>query len=378
MTDSPIRYCKRCLEPSTRPDCIFDDEGICLPCRYQEHIDEIDWPGRRVELDRIAEWGKAHNVSGYDCLIPVSGGKDSHRQALFCRDELGMKPLMVSCAYPPEQQTERGAHNIANLISLGFDCIYVSPGPETWRNLMREGFRRWGNIYKSTELPLYASAPRVAIMYHIPLVVYGENPALSWGSAGGSFDGDANRMKYSNTLKGGDNAWMLEAGASPEELYWYTYPPDEDIERADLRMIYLGYYIPDFNDFVNGPLAVAQGLQGREGFDAEPENIGQITTFDALDCDFIAVNQMLKQFKFGFGKVSEQCSGAVRAGEMTREEALELTNLYDGKCAPRYIRRFCEFTGITEDEFWEVAERYRNRDIWERDGNDWRLKHPPE
>ena len=244
---------------------------------------------------------------------------------------------------------------------------------------MGEGFRRWGNIYKSTELPLYATAPRIAIAYHIPLVVYGENPALSWGSAGGSFDGDANKLKHNNTLQGGDLNWMLEAGVALEDLYWYTYPPEPDFERADLRMIYLGYYMSDFNDFVNGPFAVENGLESRTGFHADPENNGQLTTFDALDCDFIAINQMIKRMKFGFGKVSEQCSGAIRAGVMTREEGIELTEKYDGKCSPRYIRNFCNYIGIDEDEFWEVAETYRNLDIWETDAttNDWRLKYSP-
>lgn len=374
-----MQFCKRCLEPDTRPDCIFDDEGICYPCRYVEHEHEIQWEPRLRELDELVAWGKARNVSGYDCLIPVSGGKDSLRQAVYCRDELGLKPLLASCAYPPEQQTARGAHNIGNLIELGFDCIYVSPAPETWRTLMGEGFRRWGNIYKSTELPLYATAPRIAIAYHIPLVVYGENPALSWGSAGGSFDGDANKLKYNNTLQGGDLNWMLEAGVALEDLYWYTYPPEPDFERADLRMIYLGYYMSDFNDFVNGPFAVENGLESRTGFHADPENNGQLTTFDALDCDFIAINQMIKRMKFGFGKVSEQCSGAIRAGVMTREEGIELTEKYDGKCSPRYIRNFCKYIGIDEDEFWEVAESYRNLDIWETDTttNDWRLKYSP-
>jgi hypothetical protein len=149
-----MRYCKRCLEPDTRPDCLFDDEGICFPCRYLETVGSIDWKARRAELDEIAQWGRDRNVSGYDCIIPVSGGKDSHRQALYCRDELGLKCLLVSCSYPPEQLTDRGAHNLANLVSLGFDCITISPGPETWRRLMRGGFHVWGNMFKSTELAL--------------------------------------------------------------------------------------------------------------------------------------------------------------------------------------------------------------------------------
>jgi N-acetyl sugar amidotransferase len=374
-----MRYCVRCLEPDTRPGAEFDVDGVCLPCRYAEaSATLIDWDMRRRELDEIADWARARNVSGYDCVIPVSGGKDSHRQALYCRDELGLKALLVSCAYPPEEQTERGAHNIGNLISLGFDCVYVSPGPETWRKAMQIGFRRYANIYKSTELPLYASAPNVATMYHIPLIIYGENPSLSWGGAGGSYDGDANRLKYSNTLAGGDITWLLDGGIGRERLNWYTYPPETEFERIGLRMIYLGYYMPDFNDFVNGPTAVAHGLACREGDDADPSQSGNLATYDALDCDFLAVNQMIKRVKFGFGKVSEQCSAAMRAGKMTRAEAVELISSFDGRCSQRYIDAFCRYAGIGEDEFWEIVENVRDPEVWMPDGNDWKLKLPPQ
>ena len=375
---APITYCTNCLEPNTRPDSNFEDDGRCLACHIAANTGEINWPARHKELEEIAIWGKENCATSYDCLIPVSGGKDSLRQSLYCRDELGLNPLLVTCAYPPQEQTDRGAANMGNLIELGFDCIYVSPGPDTWRRLMRAGFDIWGNLNKSTELPLYATAPRVATAYHIPLVVYGENPALSWGGSGGSFDGDANRLKYSNTLNGGDISWILDAGFDPGSLYWYTYPPDDDIHRANLRMIYLGYYISDFNDEVNASIAIDNGLTCRQGDDADPMQIGQITDFDALDCDFIAVNQMLKAMKFGFGKVSEQCSGFIRAGLMTRDEAIELTRLYDAKCDDRFVHKVCDFIGMTYDEFWEVAERWRNHDLWVQDGNDWRMKYPPE
>lgn len=371
-----MRFCKWCAEPDTRPDCLFDEEGVCLPCRYHSSFDQIDWAARRRELEEIADWGRQHNTSGYDCIIGVSGGKDSHRQALYARDELGLKPLLVSCVYPPEQQTERGAKNLANLISLGFDTYVISPAPQIYKKLVRHGFIAFGNWCKSTELALYASVPRVAVTHNVPLIFLGENPALSWGSAGGSLDGDANRMKYNNTLKGGDIRPLLIDGITEKDLYWYRYPSDADMDRAQLRLVYLGYYIRDFNDYVNSAIAIEHGLTVRTGEDAVPEDMGQINEFDALDDDFVHLNQMLKQFKFGFGKVTEQASGAVRNGRMTRDQAIELILKYDGKCASRYIKRFCDYIEITEDDFWRVAESYRNLDIWQRaeDGK-WELKY---
>ncbi len=373
---SELQYCKRCLEPTTRPDSMFNDDGICFPCEYHVNIDRIDWAERRRELDKIVAWGREHNISGYDCIVPVSGGKDSTRQAIFLRDELGMRPLLVSVSYPPEQQTERGANNLANLIQLGFDCYVVSPGPKSWKELMVVGFRKFGHIYKSTELALYAAVPKFAIMYKIPLIVYGENPAISWGSAGGSLDGDANRMKYSNTLKGGDITPYVEDGYSLTDLYWYRYPPDEDIARANLQMIYLGYYIPDFNDHMNAKVAMENGLEVRKGEDAVAEDIGQVFPWDALDDDFVHVNQMLKYLKMGFGKASEQCSGAIRNGHMSRDEAIALAEKYDGKVADRYVNKLCNYFEISTDEFWEIAEGWRDRKLFVQNGNRWDLKYP--
>ena len=376
-----IRYCRKCVEPDTRPDCVFDEDSVCFPCRYREQFDDIDWASRRREIEEIAEWGRSKSTSGYDCIIGVSGGKDSLRQSLYARDELGLKPLLISCAYPPEQQTDRGAANLANLSKLGFDVITVRPAPQIYKKLVRWGFTEFGNWCKSTEMALYASVPRLAVAYNIPLYFLGENPALSWGSAGGSLDGDANRIKYNHTLQGGDIKPLLADDVTESDVFWYLYPSDADMARAELRIVYLGYYIRDFNDFSNGRIAIQHGLQVREGLDADPEQIGQITNFDALDDDFVHMNQMLKFLKFGFGKVTEQASGAIRNGVMTRGEAIELVKLYDGKCSDRFISQFCRYVDITEEQFWKIAESYRNLDIWEKTGDaetEWRLKYPVE
>ena len=168
----------------------------------------------------------------------------------------------------------------------------------------------------------------------------------------------------------------LEAGFNTKEIFWYRYPSDKEVQRANLRMIYLGYFIKDFNDLTNGAMSLEWGLEPRSGEDACFDDIGQITTYDALDDDFVIINQMLKQLKFGFGKASEQCSSMIRAGVMTREEGVELANRYDGLFAHRYLKAFCDYIGVSEDEFWEQAERWRNKDIWGQQGNEWTLRYP--
>ena len=368
-----FNYCAKCVQPNTRPGIRFDSDGVCPACRFAEQADKIDWAARRRGLEAVADFGRKHNISGYDCIIGVSGGKDSTRQAMYVRDDLKLKPLLVSCTYPPEQVTERGAHNISNLISLGFDCISVSPNPKIWKLLMRESFLKYGNWCKPTEMALYASAPKIAIAYHIPLIFLGENPAIALGDLNvGSVTGDANKMKYCHTLGGGRPDNLLIEGMTEGDVYWYYYPSDDEMEWAKLRIVFLGYFIKDFKRFKNAEFSVANGLKIR---DDPPEDIGDNYGFEALDDDFVVVNQMFKYLKFGFGKVTDQASEAVRLGMMSRDEAVEAVKKYDGRCADRFIKSFCDYIDISEDRFWETAERFRNKNIWEKEtGGAWKLK----
>lgn len=365
-------YCRHCVQPDTRPGIVFNQQGICSACRIAQTQALVNWDKRRQELEVIVQFGKSHNVSGYDCIIGVSGGKDSVREAIYVRDELNMKPLLVSCTYPPEQLNDRGAHNLDNLISLGFDCISVGPDPQTWKALMKQGFLKYGNWAKSTEVALYSSAPHIAVAYHIPLIFLGESPAITLGDLGaGSITGDANRMKYMHTLKGGVNG-LAEDWMSAKNLYWYRYPSDTEMSRVSMRIVWLQYYIKDFNRFTNAQLAVKLGLQIRHD---SPQNIGDLYGFSALDEDFVIVNQMLKYLKFGFGQVTDQVCEAIRLGMMTRAEAIKLVKKYDGKCADKYIDKFCRYIGISKQKFWQVAESFRNRAIWEKNRfGQWQLK----
>lgn len=372
-----IRYCRLCLEPDTRPGQVFSDDGLCTPCHILQNKESIDWAARERELRDHVLWAKSRARHGYDCIIGVSGGKDSTRLALFARD-IGMRPLLVSCTYPPKQLTERGAENLANIISLGFDTVTVNIAPRLYRDLMRIGFEKFANWCKPTELALYASVPRVAVDWNIPLVCLGENPFVTLGTGSGSTDGNAENLVSMHTLGGGDLTPYLEEGVAPELMHWYRYPSVDEIKRAGLRMIYLGYYMKDFHDLVNAKVAVAHGLKLRSKADSDPARTGSIYNFVALDDDFVFVNQFLKYLKLGFGLVSQQCSMRIRDGVMTRAEGLEMTRKYDGKVDPGYIRDFAHFLGLSEDEFWLVAEKFRNPDYWERVGNEgWRLKYPP-
>lgn len=367
-----VTLCKRCVNPDSRPNVMFDDQGVCLVCNHFEQTEkgEVDWGGRRREIAEIGQWGRDHSKNNYDCIVTVSGGKDSTRQAFFVRDELGLNPLLVSSLYPPEELHERGAKNLSLLIEHGFDTITMSLDPQTWKRLMRHCFFNYFNLFRATELPLYAIPIHVAIAHQIPLIFLGENPALTIGEKHGHLDGDASQMRHANTLQGGKADVFLDH-ATAQDLHFYNYPPDEDVEQAKLRLVYLGYYIEDWSGWNNAKFAMDRGLVTR---DDPPEDIGDLWGFTGLDEEFRLVNQFMKYVKLGFGHVSDQCMERIHAGAMTREEAIDLVKKYDGKCHIKYIRQVCDYLEISEEDFFKTVDKYRNKNLWFRDDNDeWAL-----
>lgn len=370
-----MRRCRTCVETDTRPSSKFDEYGVCLPCRSvsAQSIEIIDWEKRNSQLQEIITWAKSHSNFGYDCIIGVSGGKDSLRQALYAR-EIGLNPLLVCCSYPPEQMTKRGAHNLANLITLGFDTINTAPAPIISKRLMRNCFETLGNLFNASELALYASLPITAIAYRIPLILLGENPGLSFGNDAGSKDFNGNKMKHMNTLQGGNPNRFKTDDMIDRDLYWYRYPNDESMQKADLRIVYLGYFMPDFNDHTNARIAIKNGLEVRQGEDADPNNIGGEANYVALDDDFVIVNQMLKYLKFGFGKATQEVGVAVRSGLMSREKGQKIVQAYDGKCHPKYIKHLADYLEMSVEEFWNIADSFVNRELFEKKEGQWMMK----
>lgn len=366
-----MKYCKKCLQVDTRPGTKFDDKGVCPACNYFESLKTVDWDERRKELDDIVAFGKANAQSGYDCIIGVSGGKDSTRQAFFVKDVLKMNPLLVSLGYPPEQVTQRGVDNVSNMIAHGFDCISINPSPQVWKKLMRKGFFEYTNWAKSTELALFSSVPRLAIAYQIPLIWWGENAALQLGDLNvmGKSGSDGNNLRKMNTLGGGDITWLLNDEIKKQDILQYNYPSEKEMEDANLRITFLGYFWKDWSLLDNGNFSALRGLDIRN---ESPKDIGDPLGITSLDEDWVGLNQMIKYLKFGFGRISDYVNEDIRLGRMTRDEAIALNKKYDGSCSPKYIKSFCDYIDITEKQFWEKVDQSVNKDLFERDGeNKW-------
>jgi len=359
-----IKMCQKCVQLNTRPGVTFDKEGVCNVCRYAETKNAgIAWETRRKEFEKIAAWAK-NKATTYDCVIPASGGKDSLRVALYAKNELGLHCIIVRCE--PYNITKIGQHNWENLLAQGFDGVTFSCNPAIVKKLMKRAFYEYGHVSKATDYPLYPIPIWFAMKNKIPLVIIGENPALEVGEVvkdKSELKGDASGIMNCNTIAGGNTDIWLGDKVTEKDLILYQYPTKEQIKKSGIKVIYFSYYVK-WSQSGNAELAIKHGLKIRRD---SRENLGRIHKWSCLDTDRHVVNQMLKDFKLGMGFATDEICYDIREGCLTREEGLKLLKKYDGKCADKYIQKFCDEIEITKEEFWKVANSYRNKNIWKKD-----------
>ena len=359
-----MKYCKSCLTTNLRPNAKFNEEGLCIACEFSNNSKNTSFHARldllKKLIRQIQSKRKAHE--SYDCIVGVSGGKDSTRQAHWVRDRLGLRPLLVCCGYPPLQMTDIGAANLSNLIELGFDVEVFTPAPKTSANLSLSSFQKFGNVCKSTEMALLAAVPRIAIAKKIPIIFWGENPSLQVGDSASEgvnyFDG--NNLKNMNTNTEGGLDWIFTEVDSYKAAA-YKYPENEEFKSSKIDTIYLGPAWDDWSNDDNSLYAALNGLTLR------PDDIditGDISGASMLDEEFTNINMMIKYYKFGFGRATDICNERIRLGIMNRYEAVKIVEKYDGICDDTIISRYCNYVGIDEFYFWETVNQFTNKTIF--------------
>jgi N-acetyl sugar amidotransferase len=368
-----MRYCKKCVQPDTRPGVYFDDNGVCGACLYEkESQSDINWQERERELREVAAWAKKNSTAPWDCVVGVSGGKDSTFQALYARDKLRLRTLLVNSE--PEGISAIGVKNIENLIQLGFDVIKIRPNPKVIKQLMKRDFYTYLNPVKITEYSLWSSTYIIADKFNIPLIIQGENPGLTLGvrNTGVGINGNALNANRLDTLSEDWKAYISD-GISEKDMFLYHYDR-ESMEAKGIKGVWLQYYAREWSALHNVEFSKSHGLKVREDF--KPGDIGTYLGYFQMDSDIVQVNQLLKYIKFGFGQCTDHACYDIRVGRITRKEAIDLVQKYDGKCAEMYIDIFCNTIGIDKKEFWKVANSFRGTMWGKNDAGEWILKSP--
>ncbi|MDP3935332.1 MAG: N-acetyl sugar amidotransferase [Candidatus Giovannonibacteria bacterium] len=363
-----FKYCKKCVMPNTKPDLFFDEEGICDACRSAEiKSAAIDWEARKKEFENaiVAKY-KSKNSGNYDCIIPVSGGKDSHYQVYLIKEIYKMNPLLVS--FESSSRTELGRKNLDNIKkAFGCDLIVFEKNPEVYRKMSVEGFKRVGDEFWPNHIGIFTVPVRLAVQMKIPLIIWGENSQLEYGGP------KASRMK--NIL---DRRWLEEFGGllglriedvvgvdgvREEDIVSYKYPSEVELKAAGITGVFLGYYFKwDARKQVE--LIKKYGFSVKEDGPVE----GTYTSYENLDEEFQSVHDYLKFVKFGFGRATDHASIDARNGRMSRAEAVETVKKYDGKFPAHGMRAFLKFSGLGEDEFRRVIDSFTDKALFLTDG----------
>jgi N-acetyl sugar amidotransferase len=365
-----LRYCKTCILPNTRPNLHLDDQGVCNACSCASVLNKaiIDWNARERQFQQLVDKTKAKSRT-YDCVIPVSGGKDSTWQVVKAL-EYGLNPLCVTWKTPARNTL--GSANLQNLISLGVNHIDFSINPKVERLFTLKAFERMGSPVIPMHMALYAIPLQVAVGFGIPLILWGENSAFEYGGDDDSLKGlrltHAWLKRYGVTNGTTAHDW-IDQDLTAADLTPYSWPSDSDQDRAGVSAVFLGHF---FSWDPHHTYEVAK----KHGFQAGDRPKTGYYAFADIDDEFlITIHHWMKWYKFGFTRLWDNLSLEIRNGRMTREQAVDLVRAAGEELPRNEIADFCSYVGISEKRFFEIAESFRNKDIWKQ-GKDakWRLE----
>ena len=368
-----MKYCTKCVMPNTRPGIKFDEQGVCSACRSYEHRSQVDWEARWKEFEQLCDKYRGMNgPNGYDCIIAVSGGKDSHFQVYLMKEVMHMNPLLVS-AEDNFKMTEAGKHNIKNISeAFGCDLITMKPNIAAQKKIMRYTFEKYGKPTYFVDRYIYTYPLHMAAKFNLPLLVYGENVGWEYGGADGVETYSARDIIKNGVASGIDEQELIaNTGVSAKELNFFYAPSEEELNKLD--PIYISYFTP-WNSFKNYEMAKRFGFHDLTHEWIRSHHVEQ---FDQVDSPAYLVHSWMKYPKFGHASATDYAARMVRYGMINRDEAIKMVNEHDGNLDPRSVREFCEFLGYTEREFWQVIDSHYNRDLFKKDEcNKWVLKEP--
>lgn len=359
-----MRFCKHCVMPDTRPGLHLNSEGVCEACASYENRQEIDWRVRRRDLEQILDRFRSKDGKNYDCIVPVSGGKDSTYQVVKML-QLGMHPLCIT--FMASDLSEIGHQNILNLQNIGVDYITFTANPRIKNKMARLSLERVGDICWLEEVGANSFIYRSAVQYNIPLIIWGENPDTEYGgpAADGACLDRAWLERWANLL--GLSVWDLVGvdGIREIDLIPYQVPTDEELASVGVTGLYLGYYLP-WDGVMNNIISRGHGMRS---YDRVIE--GSVEDAGNTDDYRMGIHHYFKYLKYGYSRASDIVSQHIRAGRLTREDGVELVRLNDGKFPWTYLGKplaeILEPLELTVDEFIAICDRYTNRSYFKTD-----------
>lgn len=346
-----LQYCVRCCMPETNEGIKFDEMGVCQACQSAEQKIRIDWVARERDLRKLLEHYKSISGNNYDCIVPISGGKDSTFQLHVLTKVYGMKPLAVTFSH--NWFSETGKYNLSNALEkFNVDHILFTPNRSLVNRLAKESLYQIGDSCWHCHAGVGAFPLQAAVRFKIPLLVWGESIAEDSGRATYrdpviKFDRDyftkVSAKKYAHE--------MISSELTAKDLYPFELPSVEEIEQVGVVGIHLGDYL--FWDDERQMEFVRDTYGWREDHVE-----GTYKRYKSVECRMAGVHDYSKFIKRGFGRGTDHASQDVRAGLVTREEGFELAKKFDQE-RPAALDYYLSITGIPEEEFRNVLKSFR-------------------
>lgn len=361
-----LTYCKKCVMPSTKPDLHLDNDGVCNACRAYEARGDVDWARRKEDLEIILQKYRNRNGSNYDCIVPVSGGKDSTYQVIQIL-QLGLTPLCVTASTC--DLTDLGRNNIENLKKLGVDLFEFSPNPLVRAKLNKIGLFQVGDISWPEHVGIFTIPVKAAVQFNVPLIIWGENSQNEYGGPAAAAENNILDRRWLEEFGGLLGLRVSDVlgvdGIKEKDLIPYAYPEDLDLKKVGVTGLFLGHYLP-WDGLSNALVAQAYGFEV-----APTTTLGSMVNYENLDNYQTAIHEYFKFLKFGFGRATDHACLHIRRGRLTRETGIEIVRRLDGKFPWQYLGKSLKDTlaplGVTVDDFVKLCDKYANKKIFKRD-----------
>ncbi len=363
-----VRVCSRCLYSENHPLGIYLDENwLCSGCKIHEEKDTLNWSDREQILKSLLGEYKNKNLNNYDCIIPVSGARDSYFIVDKIKNEYGMNPLLVT--YNAQYNTERGIRNLVYL-RTHFDCdiFTLTVSPNRIKQITRATLRRLGSLYWHVLAGQTVFPVQVAVRLKIPLIIWGAHQGLDQVGMYSHLDEVEMTRKYrkEHDLMGLEAQDLIsdEDQVFERDIYQFLYPDNHDLASVGVRGIYLNNYIRWDTK------AQHESMIKKYQYETYP----QTRTFDSYnDVDSLVYSDLhdyIKTLKWGYSKVTDHVNREIRLKRLSREHAQDIVNRYQD-VQPKFNGTFMNWLGVTENSLRFILDQHRNTNIWQRD-EEWR------
>jgi N-acetyl sugar amidotransferase len=325
----------------------------------------MDWSPRQRELEALLDKYRS-SAGGFDCIVPVSGGKDGGSIAYRLRDLYGMHPLTVTVR--PALELAIGNENLMNFINGGYNHIHITPDVNVMQKINKMGFIEKGLPYFGWLIAILSAVIRMAANFNAPLIFYGEEGEIEYGGSTETQNNSCLSVEYMKRVyfEAGYDKVFKKLDLSAKDLYFFTFPSEDELAGKEIYSTCWSYF-EAWDSYKNYVLAKEHcGLKEMDG-----TNVGTFTNFAQNDQALYALHTYLMYLKFGFGRATQDAGIEIRRGAMTRDQAIELVRLYDNDYPEIFIDQYLDYYKMTFDEFDAVLDRWVNKDLFKKVDGRW-------